>query len=566
MPEPSNSLDLSNLLMGLLGGLALFLFGMRLMTEALKTVAGERMKKLLACLTRNRFTGMLAGTLVTAVIQSSSVTTVLVVGFVSAHLMGFSQSIGVIIGANIGTTITAQIIAFKITHYALLFIGIGFLVESLGRNERQRQVGEAVMGLGMLFFGMSLMSQAMSPLRDHPSFVAWMQTMDHTALALASSALFTALIQSSSATTGLVIILAGEGLISLDAGIAMVMGSNVGTCVTAMLSAIGKPREATRVAVAHVAFNVFGVLLFYWWIPLLADFARWMSPEFLQLEGAARRVAEAPRQIANAHTLFNLANAAIFIWFTGPLASLIRRWIPDPPNPEPFLVTPRFVDDYYLDTPAMALERVRLEQARMAHVVLEMLEEALPTLFHPTPAKLAHLSGKDDAVDTLYSAIVRFLGLLSQQPLVSPHTERLAEDIAITNHLEAIGDVLETEWVGDGEALLRADARISQATQAVVTPLYDKVHWAFATVVATMEQPNSEALKAVIQSKKEVKLLAAQANLHLSKRLATSPTTQLPMFRIESEIVEHLKRIHDLTRRIAKVLENPEVLEPPKVS
>lgn len=251
----SGTLDLGAMVTGLGGGLALFLYGMRKMTEALKTVAGTGMKAFLGRVTTNRFTAAGAGALVTAVLQSSSVTTVLVVGFVTSGLLTLSQSVGVIVGANIGTTITAQIIAFKITKYALAMIAAGFLVEILARNERVKYYGIALMGLGLIFFGMTLMGDAAYPLRTHEPFMDLMQRMKNPLLGIAVGALFTALVQSSSATTGLVIVMASEGFLSLEAGIALIFGANIGTCITAMLAAIGRPREAVRTAVVHVLFG-----------------------------------------------------------------------------------------------------------------------------------------------------------------------------------------------------------------------------------------------------------------------------------------------------------------------
>jgi len=270
----SSGLQLGALLTGLGGGLALFLYGMRKMTESLKTVAGGGMKSLLAKLTTNRFTAALAGILITAVIQSSSVTTVLVVGFISAGLMTLSQSIGVILGASVGTTITAQIIAFKVTQYALLFIAVGFLMELTARKEAVKHYGIMLMGLGLLFFGMELMSQATYPLRSYAPFIELMQSMKNPLYGILIGTLFTAVVQSSSATTGVVIVLAGQGFISLDAGIALVFGANVGTCITALLATIGKPREAVRAAVVHVVYKVLGVLIWLAFIPQLAEVVR----------------------------------------------------------------------------------------------------------------------------------------------------------------------------------------------------------------------------------------------------------------------------------------------------
>lgn len=555
-PSITGDLPLGEIVIGLAGGLALFLFGMRQMTDALKTVAGGGMKTLLSRLTSNRFSAAFAGALITSIIQSSSVTTVLVVGFVSAGLMGLSQSIGVIIGANIGTTITAQIIAFKVTKYALLFIGVGFFVELGAKREKVRQYGLMIMGLGLIFFGMSLMSDATTPLRSHEGFISWMQSMQNPLFAIAAAALFTALVQSSSATTGLIIVLAGEGFISLNAGIALVMGANVGTCVTAMLSAIGKPREATRVAIAHVTFNLLGVAIFVWLIPHLADLTRLLSPSFGDLSGSARLAAETPRQIANAHTLFNVGNAFIFIWFTGPLARLSRWLVPDKKREAPtHVIEPLYLDAYYLDAPVMALDRTRLEQIRMAQQVRKMVDGIMPAIFEQSPKKLANLSKSDEEVDALHLAIIHYLGRLSQRQLVSPQMEMLLNGIAVTNYLENIGDVIETDLVGDGVTLLEKDLTISESTRETLKPLQQKVRWAFGQIVSAMEDGDQERIRAVINAKKEIKLLSTQANLHLSRRLTTAPGAQIEVFRIESEIVENLKRIFYLTRRIAKTLE-----------
>ncbi|MFC1791887.1 Na/Pi cotransporter family protein, partial [Gemmatimonadota bacterium] len=288
---PATELELGPLLTGLGGGLALFLYGMRIMTDSLKVVAGDRMKDILARFTKNRVTGAISGAVITAVIQSSSVTTVMVVGFVTAGLLNFTQSIGVIMGANIGTTVTAQIVAFKVTKYALAMIAAGFLTELLGKNPRVRHWGVAVMGLGLLFYGMDLMSTAALPLRAYPPFIEMMQELRSPWAGILVGFGFTAIVQSSSATTGIVIVLATQGLISLEAGIALVFGANVGTCVTATLSAIGKPRDAWKAAAVHVAFNLVGVLLWVAFIPQLADLIRMLSPMSAELEGAQRLAA-----------------------------------------------------------------------------------------------------------------------------------------------------------------------------------------------------------------------------------------------------------------------------------
>ena len=356
-----------NITMGLLGGLALFLYGMELMSDGLKKAAGEKMKLILAALSKNRFLGVLTGTVTTAIIQSSSVTTVLLVGFVSAGLMSLSQSVSIIFGANIGTTITAQIIAFKVTKYALLMIAVGFGMLFFSKKEAIRQYGGILLGLGLVFYGMSVMSGTMKPLRTNEDFINLMANMSNPLLGILTAALFTALVQSSSATTGVVIVLAMQGIITLEAGIALSLGANIGTCITAGVASIGKPREAVRVAMVHVFFNTAGVILILPFISPFADLARSFSPvadPSMPVQDALAAVV--PRQIANAHTFFNVTMAIIFLPFTSQLAHFLNRILPDKPKPkEPESLKVRYLDESLYQTPELALEAVGHECMRM---------------------------------------------------------------------------------------------------------------------------------------------------------------------------------------------------------
>ena len=295
------SLDHFELWTGLFGGLALFLFGMDLMTKALKRAAGDHMKDLLSRFTRNRFLGVGMGILVTGIVNSSSVTTVIVVGFISAGLMSMAQSISIIMGANIGSTVTAQILAFNVTRFALPLITVGFALSFAAKRDEHQEYGRLLLGLGLVFYGMGVMSDAMAPLRGYRPFIEFIASLSHPLAAALAGAAFTAVIQSSAATTGLVIVLAGQALMSLETGIAVALGANIGTCATAVLAAIGKPREAIRAAAVHVLFNVAGVLIWLGFIPQLAELARLLSPSSDHLTGLARMASETPRQVANAH-------------------------------------------------------------------------------------------------------------------------------------------------------------------------------------------------------------------------------------------------------------------------
>ncbi|MGN7612875.1 Na/Pi cotransporter family protein [Magnetococcales bacterium HHB-1] len=328
--EQTTSVDFFTLVVHLLGGLAVFLYGMNKMSRALRKVAGDRMRDLLARLTSNRVAGLFTGLSVTAVIQSSSVTTVMLVGFVSAGLMNLTQAVGVILGADIGTTVTAQIIAFKVTQYAGLAIAGGLLLMMLARTKNVRQYGHLFLGLGLIFLGMAEMSDAMYPLRSYAPFLALMSDVANPFVGVMVSALFTALIQSSSAAMGVVVVLASQGVLSLEGAIALALGANIGTCITAGLAAIGQPREAVRVALAHVLFKVAGVLLIIGFIPEFAQITRDISPVAEEgLIGHAALAAEVPRQVANAHTLFNIGIALLFLPVVGWFARFCIWLLPD---------------------------------------------------------------------------------------------------------------------------------------------------------------------------------------------------------------------------------------------
>ncbi len=553
MPE-STALNYSALIIGLGGGLALFLYGMRKMTESLKTIAGGGMKRLLARLTANRFTGALAGIIITAVIQSSSVTTVLVVGFISAGLLNLSQSIAVILGANVGTTITAQIIAFKITKYALGLIAVGFMTELTAKTERVKHLGIALMGLGLIFYGMELMSQATSPLRSYRPFIELMQNMKNPILGILAGSLFTALIQSSSATTGVVIVLAGEGFISLDAGIALILGSNIGTCVTAMLAAYGSPREAAKAAVVHLIFNVVGALIWLPFIPQFADLVTALSPASPELAGSARLAAETPRQIANAHTIFNLTNMVIFIWFTGTLARLANRLIPDQAQPLPTPIKSLYLDDYYLETPPLALDRVALELQRLGDLILDMCQRIYATIISGSREEIAALHAMDEEVDLLHGEIIIYLGKLSLKDLIEPQPQRLYEYIAAANYMENIGDVVESNVVADGLLRWTNGLDINADARELLKPLHAKTYSALELAIKALITSDRELAEAVENSKPEFNQLADHARNQLVKHLAAPDPERLTTFRFLTNTIENYKRIHTLSRRIAKAI------------
>ncbi|RLJ21816.1 NAD+ kinase [bacterium endosymbiont of Escarpia laminata] len=539
----------------LLGGLALFLFGMEQMAGSLKLVAGERMKVVLARLTTNRFMGALTGAFVTAIIQSSSVTTVLVVGFISAGLMSMAQSIGVIMGANIGTTITAQIVAFKVTKYALLMVAVGFGTWFFSKQDKIRHYGNMLLGLGLIFFGMSLMSDAMFPLRSYQPFLDLMATMANPLIGILIAAAFTALIQSSSATTGIVIVMASQGFITLPAGIALAFGANIGTCVTAMLASIGKKREAIRAALVHVIFNIAGVLLWVAFIDYLADLVLLISPTSSELTGTAKLAADTPRQIANAHTIFNIANTLIFIGFIGAFGRLVERLVPDRPLEEEQITRPRFLDEELLETPTLALDMARLEIDRAGQQVRKMLNQIMPALLGGDRKLLAEIGEMDDKVDVLHEQIVSYLGKLSGERLNQKQTETVLNLMSTINNLENLADLIETDLVGLGYKRLEENLQISPQTQRMLNHLHTQVSQAVELALQAVKLQDTNRADQVTGMKTTVQQLFDAATNHQATRLVADEPNRLQAYTLEVEIIEKLRRIYYFAKRIAKLVE-----------
>ncbi|MEW8329255.1 MAG: Na/Pi cotransporter family protein [Candidatus Thiodiazotropha sp.] len=545
--------------MKLFGGLALFLFGMEQMADALKAVAGGRMKSILAKLTTNRLMGAVTGAFVTAVIQSSSVTTVLVVGFITAGLMSLSQSIGVIMGANVGTTITAQIVAFKVTKAALLMIGVGFTLLFAAKQERIKHYGAMLMGLGLVFFGMSIMSDGMKPLRSYQPFLDLMISMEDPLVGILVAAGFTGLIQSSSATTGIVIVMASQGFITLPAGIALAFGANIGTCVTAMLAAIGKPREAVRAAIVHVIFNIAGVVLWLAFIPQLAEVVTLISPSHPELSGVARLGAETPRQIANAHTIFNLANTLIFIGLTVQFARLVEWLIPDRLLEEEGLaVSAKYLDDELLATPSLALDRVRLEVLHMGERVMEMVDKIMPAILTGDHKSLDDVAMLDDEVDILYEQIIDYLGKISKQSMTDTQTEEFLSLMAAVGDLENIGDTIETNMVALGHERIDHGFSISDPTKDVLNGFHKVVKKSVDGAVQAVSQLNTQVAQSVIEMKDEINRMAASAAVHQASRLVAEEPNRIAAYTTEVDIIEKQKRIYYFAKRMAKTVIPPE--------
>lgn len=523
----------------LVGGLSLFLFGLEMLAATLKAVAGNRMRSILGRLTGRRLAGVATGCLVTGLVQSSSVTTVLLISFVSAGLLSVSQSVGVILGANIGTTITAQLIAFQLSGYALLLVAAGYGVSLVARRETWKQQGRALLCIGLIFFGMHVMGLAMEPLRGNASFQRWIAEMANPLLGILAGAAFTAVVQSSAATTGVVIVLAGQGLLGLEAGIALIFGANIGTCATALLASIGRPREALRVAMVHVLIKVAGVAL---WFPFLDELAALVR---MLAEDDARR-------IAHAHTIFNVATSAIFLPLAGGVTRVAELLVRDRPLAEEQMVRAKYLDESLIATPALALDRARLEILHMGDTAREMLRRILPALTAGSEADLAAIEVLDDRVDTLHGYIVTYLGRISRGQLSEAQTAEFLRLMEAANSLENIGDIVEVNLVQLGRARLAQQLRISASTLAVLREFHAAVTRSLEGALVAVTQKNPEAARAVMDMKAEINRLADSAALHEARRLVAEEPNRLPAYTLEIDTLENLKRVFYFCRRMAR--------------
>ncbi len=548
----SKTPDWGLLAMELLGGLAIFLFGMEQMGDALKLVAGDKMKAVLQRLSSNRFAGVATGTVATAVVQSSSVTTVIVVGFISAGLMTLPQALGVILGANIGTTVTAQIVAFKVTQYALWMVAAGFALFFLSSKQVLKQWGMLILGLGLVFFGMTVMGDAMKPLRSFQPFLDMMVNMETPLYGIVAAALFTGLIQSSSATTGIVIVLATEGLVSLEAGIALAMGANIGTCVTAALAAIGKPREAVRAATAHLLFNVTGVVLIFPFIPQFSAFIASLPTE------AAVASAAVPRQIANAHTLFNVGMTLLFLPILTPFARLLKRIVPDAKEPTEAELEAgkqaRHLDESLAKTPFAAIKVAREEIEHLSEVVGEMLGAVPAAIFERDEARMARLEKTETKARRIQAEIAHYLSGVTTQRLSEDTAADLLQVMTVATAIKSIAQSVRATVNRASEAeasLLMADTEsmnlLRQYHAEVVrafehaTEAFVEDDWALATETMMMKDTMS-ALE------DELRIANIEHLQHSDSR------TDMVAYVHQMEILEDLDRIYHHTLQIAQLV------------
>lgn len=422
----------SDILM-LLGGLALFLYGMQMMSNGLETAAGNKMKQILEKLTSNRIKGVLVGAIITAVIQSSSATTVMVVGFVNTGLMTLNQAVWVIMGANIGTTITGQLIALDIGAIAPLIAFLGVACIMFVKSEKVRHISSIFAGLGVLFIGMDMMGDAMAPLQDSAVFLDFMTNFSNPLMGIAVGAVFTALIQSSSASVGILQALASTGMIPLSSAVYILFGQNIGTCITAVLASIGTKTNAKRTTIIHLMFNIIGTAIFTA-ISIATPFTSWM--ESLTANPVA--------QIANVHTTFNIVTTLLLLPFGTQMAKLATRILPE--SEEEIEQVKRlkyiipFESNYPVGHSAVVISQIQREVTRMLQKVRENVEEGYNTLLKGPGASIEAIEEREDYIDYLNTEISKYIVHLMSVEMAESDSRRINSYYMIVSNIERIGD------------------------------------------------------------------------------------------------------------------------------
>ncbi len=479
--------------------MALLIYGIKTMGDALQDLAGDNLRRLIASLTGTPLRGVAVGAIVTMIIQSSSATTVMVVSFVHVGLMNLAQGFGVVMGANIGTTITAQLIAFSIQKYAIVGAIVGAFMSVAGKNRRHKQLGSGLVGFALLFVGMAMMQDAMSFIKGRQDL--FLAVNNYPVMGMLAGMLVTMLVQASSATVGLTMVMASQGLLELPSAVAIIFGDNIGTTITAVLASLGGNRAAKQAAAAHVMFNVIGTCIMMF---LLTPFCKLVV---LTSHDAAR-------QVANAHSMFNILNTCIFLPFVNPYTSFIKRILPDKKDAVPVQMGARFLDKNLIDiSPAAGVDAVRQEMVRLGNIALGMLEDCRKVIIEGDMKIIPDVLQVEKTVNELTHAIIRYATELGQKGLSPDLSLLLNSCVGGVGDIERMGDHAENliemaQFLQDRKqgfsqkAILECSEMFSLVTQAVSKSVQaiESENIALAEEVLTLE-PKIDQMERVLRAR-----------------------------------------------------------------
>ncbi len=526
---------------GIMGGLGLFLYGMNLMGDGLQKSAGSKLKRIIELLTSNVIMGVLVGMVVTMVIQSSSATTVMVVGFVNAGIMSLTQAIGVIMGANIGTTITAQLVSLDVDFLAPVALGIGIVIYMFSNKPKHKNIAEILIGFGILFTGMDFMKEAVKPLAGYQGFTDMLLSFGHhPILGVLMGFAITAIVQSSSASMGMLIALASQGLIPITAALPILYGENIGTCVTSLISSIGASRNARRAAIMHLIFNVLGSMIFMFILskPIVAIVTA-IDPT------------DAARQIANAHTLFNILNVIVLLPFNKLIVKLALKLVPETKSEQDDDdKVVKYIDDRMIETPSIALANIVKETLRMGEKSKESLNAAMDGIVDKSKEKIELSFKREKLINELQKSILNYLLKLSKASLNEDSRETVDALFNTVNDIERIGDHAENiaELAKD---IVDLEISFSDVGIGELKDMYNKVVSTYTYALEAMRTSNVELACKVIKMEEQVDMMEKSCRANHMNRLNSS-SCSIESGVIYLDIISNLERVSDHAVNIAQ--------------
>lgn len=526
--------------LGLMGGMGLLLYGIYIMSEGLQKIAGHRLRNILSTLTHNRFTALVVGALVTVLFQSSTATTVILVGLTSASILTLRQTLGVILGADIGTTVTAQLIALKVTEISPPIVGIGAIIIFFGKRDKYKRVGQVFLGFGLLFLGLKIMSDTMHPLRDAPFFREMLMSAgNYPLLAIAAAAVFTFLVQSSAASVGIIMVLAMQNMVSLHSAIYLLFGANIGTSFTALISSLGASREAQRVATAHLLFKLAGVLILY---PFVTPFAHVL----------VKLTATPGYQVANAHTLFNAGIAILFLPFTQYFARLLEKIVPERPEEQKEELKPKYLDSKLITTPSIALGLVSKEVNHASDQVYEMTCSVI-TIFEKSSIELLdQLNKKEDYLDVLYKSTTQYLTDVMRQPLSRQEFYRCMSYMHIVNDLEHIGDIIEKDITYIASCKIARGCKFSDAGWEEIKAMHQRLCDMVRMANLALFSNDSELAEKTAKMYPELARMERQLRAQHFNRLKDGTTLSISTSSLHLDLINSFLRISEHIKNICQ--------------
>jgi len=543
------------LVIGLCGGLVLFFLGLSMLSEGLTQAAGRGMRSIIGSITKNRLVAVGVGALFTVVVQSSSATTVMLVSMVHSGLMTFTQSLGIILGADIGTTITTQLIAFKLTDYSLLLVAIGFIFDFFFKGEKIRLVGKAIMGAGLIFYGMFVMSESMYPLRSYEPFLELLTKLENPLTGILVGFAITALIQSSGAFIGIVIVLSMQGLVSLEAAIPLLFGANIGTAITAILASLKADNEARKVALAHTVFKVIGVIIFVGWIPQFADIIEIISPKGSpDAEGLSLLSQIVPRQIANAHTIFNVTLTVLALPFTNLFARAMEYFIPKTIREEEEQIKPKFLDNTVIGTPPLALSLAKQEILRMTRFTQEMIDDILLVFFTKEKYLLENIEDMENKINLLSEEIIRYITRTMAHDSTEKSLNESFQMMYTVKEFEQIADIVAKNLASKAGEWIDKDQEFSESGRREIIRYHEKVQKQVSRAIEVFRDVNLEKAKSMKGKYKEYKSMAMELEKQHYLRLKAQIKESMGSSEYHLDIIDMLQIITRHATNVARIL------------